>query len=168
MPISGPNAPDTESDSAGLVQTEGQEARTFLPLHQAARVLKVQPDALRKRIQRGKLEAYKEDGQWRVLVDTTGRTVPAPVSIGPGQSRSDLIDRLQELSEQLGRQKAIAELSEGSRREAEEQYKALIAELQHERALLEQDKAALEAQVNELQRRRPWWRRGKRDELGSV
>ena len=143
MPISGPNAPDMDSESTGPVP---DGARTVLSLLQAARVLKIQPDALRKRIQRGKVEAYKEDGQWRVVVDTTGRTVAPPVDIRPGTSRLDLVDRLQDLSEQLGRYKAIAEVSESTHREAEEHYQAMIAELQ--------------ARIKELERR-PWWRRGK-------
>jgi hypothetical protein len=146
MPISGTNGPDMDTDSSGPVP-EGP--RTVLTLLQAARVLKIQPDALRKRIQRGKVEAYKEDGQWRVVVDMAERSSAPALDTRPVLSRNDLLDRLQQTSEELGRYKAIAERSESTLRESEQHYKDMIAELQ--------------ARVKELDRR-PWWRRGKHEQ----
>ena len=163
MPISGPNNADTKTDSGATVQDvdPGQRTppgQTALELRTAARFLGISPEALRKRIQRGKVKAYKEDGRWLVVLDSPDkvsrgvRTVPVDRA---GQTEaahlSDLYERLITATEEATRYKALCEVSESTRRETEEHYRAQIAELQ--------------AHVNELeQRRRPWWRRGKHEQ----
>jgi len=74
MTIFGPNSADSEMDSGAVVQdTSPDTGLTVLELRTAARFLRTTPDALRKRIQRGKVDAYKEGGQWFVRVDTADR-----------------------------------------------------------------------------------------------
>src|SRR5660397_232152 len=81
MPISGPNHPDNEVDTAATVQDSDQDSgRTVLELRTAARFLNTSPDALRKRIKRGSAQGYKEDGRWwwtpwTDRPDRTGQTV---------------------------------------------------------------------------------------------
>jgi len=58
----------------------------FVDIHDAAKVLEVSVDALRKRIARGTIEAAKENGHWRVdLTDNhlhSDRTSPDNVQTG--------------------------------------------------------------------------------------
>ena len=56
---------------------------------EAARILNLSEDAVRKRIKRGVLPATKVDGMWRIILDTAQ---PAPVT-APGQ-RLDEAQRL--------------------------------------------------------------------------
>jgi len=147
----GPNGPDSKPDDSGKSPDSGQ---TVLTLQTAARYLNLTPDALRKRIQRGKVDAYKEGGQWFVRVDNTDRPKRKTAGQRTDSPTAELYERLLAVTEEATRYKTLAEVSESTRRESEEHYKAQIAELQ--------------AHIDELeQRRRPWWRRGKRDERRS-
>ena len=49
--------------------TGGQERRTGLTVAEAADVLGISKDAVRKRISRGTLQAAKQDGEWMVFLD---------------------------------------------------------------------------------------------------
>jgi excisionase family DNA binding protein len=49
--------------------TGGQERRTGLTVAEAADVLGISKDAVRKRIARGTLQAAKQDGEWMVFLD---------------------------------------------------------------------------------------------------
>lgn len=65
---------DSEQDSktdagGGHVLTGGQERRTGLTVAEAADVLGISKDAVRKRIARGTLQAAKQDGEWMVFLD---------------------------------------------------------------------------------------------------
>jgi hypothetical protein len=70
---------------------------------QAARTLGITAQAVRKRIRRGTLEAYKLDGEWRIVLpvgqDGTGETArdagsPGNVPAGQDRARDALIAQL--------------------------------------------------------------------------
>jgi len=46
--------------------------------HQASQRLGITEDAIRKRIARGTLEGYKEDGRWWVQIPANGQSEPEP------------------------------------------------------------------------------------------
>ena len=129
---------------------------TGLELPTAARVLRISPDALRKRIERGKVQAYKEDGRWLVVLDSADMKTRQSRTERTDKSSAELYERIITLTEESTRYKTLAELSDSSRRELEETYKAQIAELQHERTIIEQRLAELEKHP-----RRRWWFGGK-------
>lgn len=145
MPISTNKSADTETDNAldstGNTVDSGQ---TVLELRTAARFLRTTPEALRKRIARGTVDARKENGRWLVVVDTADR--PSGKKRTGVPDTSDLYERLLKATEEATRYKVLCEVSESTRHETEEHYQAEIAELQ--------------ARVKELDRRH-WWQRGK-------
>ena len=132
---------------------------TGLELPTAARVLRISPDALRKRIERGKVQAYKEDGRWLVVLDNSDIQTRQARTERTDKSSAELYERIITLTAESTRYKTLAEVSESTLRETEEHYKATIAELQHERTILEQRVAELQQVAEpeqELPRRR-WW-----------
>ena len=152
MPISGPNSADTETDSGAVVQdTPPDTGQTVLELRTAARFLRTTPDALRKRIQRGKVDAYKEGGQWFVRVDTADRPDRKTSGQRTDSPPGDLYERIVSLTEEATRFRTLCEVSESTRHESEEHYRAQIAELQ-------QEKAALEARLAEAEKPGLWRR----------
>jgi len=161
MPISGPNnadnIPDSVPASTGHAPDNG---RTVLELRTAARYYGISPEALRKRIQRGKAEGYKEDGRWLVVVDTADRTDRKSPGQRVDKSTADLYERLLALTAETTRYKTLAEVSESTLREAEQHYKEQIAELQAEKAALEARLAEVERPPEEPAEERPgFWRR---------
>ena len=135
---------DSTQDSPGKTADSGQ---TVLELRTAARFLRTTPEALRKRIQRGRVDAYKEGGRWFVRVDTSDRPTRKTSGQRTDSPPGDLYERIVSLTAEATRYKVLAEVSESTRRGAEADYKAQIAELQ--------------ARINELEQPRRWWRRGK-------
>lgn len=122
------------------IQDTGTDStRQPVELRTAARFLRTTPEAVRKRIQRGKLEAYKEDGRWLVLVDTMDR--PDAKVQGHGQDVStptiDLYERLLQATEEATKYRVLCEVAESSRQQAEEDYRRQIAELLSEKRGLE-------------------------------
>lgn len=96
----------------------GQDESRYVPVAQAAALLGVKPDSIRKRIRRRQLQAIKPPGSsgWLVLIDGTAppRPVPAPL---PAEDRTATRPRatiqvaLDELRAQLAaKDKQIAEL----------------------------------------------------------
>jgi len=121
-----------------------------LDLKTAARVLRVTTDTLRKRIERGKVDAYKDGGRWYVvLTEADIQTRQAPVYKKPQSSgdASVLYERIITLTAEAARYKAIAEVSESTRADLETDYQNQIAALKAEN---EQLKGRLEKR---------WWQR---------
>jgi len=71
--------PDTEHDN----QPE------TLDSHQASQRLGITEDAIRKRIARGTLEGYKEDGRWWVQIPDNGQTLGTNGQSQPETDRTD-------------------------------------------------------------------------------
>jgi len=73
----------------GQVDNGPDNSPDFLDIHEAAKVLDLSTEALRKRISRGKIEAVKEDGHWFVQVldssQDSVRTSPDKVQTTDGQ-----------------------------------------------------------------------------------
>lgn len=72
-----------------------------LPVGEAASLLGISAPALRKRIKRGSVRAYKVDGEWRVIVQSptqTGRDAgdPGTVTIGEAVAQAARIQHLEE------------------------------------------------------------------------
>jgi hypothetical protein len=133
-PVTPDKPPDDQDNAPGVFE-----------LRTAAKFLRVTPEALRKRIARGKVEGWKEGGRWLVRVDTSDRpTAQPPQPSGDVSAVSELYERLIASEKEATRYKLIAETSEST-------YHARIAEL-------ELEKAALEAKVRDLEQR-SWWRR---------
>ena len=142
----------------------------------AGRALGITPQAVRNHLRSGKLKGKKVPGkfgpEWHfrpaVLqafaaehygreVDATpatpGKPSPAVTPENPGDMR-ELYERLLAVTADLSRYKALAEHNGSELGRAEEQYRGMIAELQHERD-------AEHARAEELAARlaAPWWRR---------
>jgi hypothetical protein len=157
MNVSANTPPDAHPDKAGTVQDTDQDSgHNVLELRTAARFLRTTPDALRKRIQRGTIQGYKEGGRWLVVVDTADRpsrpdTTDRPDTSGQGDLPDRWVERLLAVTEEATRYRVLCETSESTLRETQAQYLEQIAELQQERA-------ALEARLAEATRP-GWWRR---------
>ena len=72
-----------------------------LPVGEAASLMGISAPALRKRIKRGSVRAYKVDGEWRVIVQSptqTGRDAgdPGNVTIGEAVAQAARIQHLEE------------------------------------------------------------------------
>ena len=118
-----------------------------LPVAQAARALGITPGALRKRIRRGSVPAYQQDGQWYVHVVGQARAQASPRDeTGAGQGQDAAL---------------LAEL----RAEIEYLRAALRAEQTNMQGLLQRALPAPrpettlgeEARPSEPSRRRWWW-----------
>ena len=85
-----------------------QDADEVLSVGQAATRLGVSPDAIRKRLRRGTLRAWKRDGSWVIPAvdvletgrESAGETVPAPV---PDTARDMALTFLERERERLAR-----------------------------------------------------------------
>lgn len=99
------------SQPGGAAATDADD-REGTDIHTAARLLGVQVETLRKRLQRGGIEGFKAaDGTWRVVLDeATLRAPPADADEAPGAAR--LLAEIAEIREQA------AELAEETRRTA--------------------------------------------------
>lgn len=87
------------------------KGRDGTDIHTAARLLGVQVETLRKRLQRGGIEGYKAaDGTWRVVLDDADMQAPDSAGDEPGTAR--LLAEIAEIREQA------AELAEETRRTA--------------------------------------------------
>jgi hypothetical protein len=107
----------------------------ILDISEAARRLGITPDAVRKRISRGGLEAHKRDGRWFVVLDIQDNESKTREETQPGHNYSeDDKDRI------------IAIL--------QEELEARRREVQELHVLLQQAQAVLPSpRVNH----RPWW-----------
>ncbi|OPZ62362.1 MAG: hypothetical protein BWY86_00426 [Candidatus Aminicenantes bacterium ADurb.Bin508] len=144
---------------------EQDSTRQPVELRTAARFLRTTPEAVRKRIQRGKLEAYKEDGRWLVLVDTAdrpdGQSSPVQghvLDVSRSSSTVDLYERLLQVTEEATRYRVLSEVTESSRQQAEEDYRRQIAELMAEKRQLEEQVHSAEEQL-QTERSRGFWSR---------
>lgn len=144
---------------------EQDSTRQPVELRTAARFLRTTPEAVRKRIQRGKLEAYKEDGRWLVLVDTAdrpdGQSSPVQghvLDVSRSSSTVDLYERLLQVTEEATRYRVLSEVTESSRQQAEEDYRRQIAELMAEKRQLEEQVHSAEEQLQAEQSRGFWSR----------
>jgi len=110
--------------------------RTGVPLRDAAEALNISIDAARMRIKRGSLEAYKEDGQWRVILPEP----PEQTGEQGEQESEQSTERVHEQGEQPDQtpqalieqlQSEVAFLCEEltSRRDAERELRVLLARL---------------------------------------
>ena len=108
----------------------------ILDISEAARRLGITPDAVRKRISRGGLEAHKRNGRWFVVLDIQDKESKTREETRPGHNHSeDDKDRI------------IAIL--------QEELEARRREVQELHVLLQQAQAALPAPKEN----RSWWRR---------
>jgi excisionase family DNA binding protein len=78
-----------------------QEEPGGMPVGEAARALGISVPAVRKRIRRGTLRAYKVDGEWRVIVQPPGQAGgdtdrPGDVTIGEAVAQAARIRHLEE------------------------------------------------------------------------
>jgi excisionase family DNA binding protein len=137
------------------------EGGRWLPVDEAAKLLGISPDAVRKRIRRGKLEARQgNDGLLRVLIpsdvlldkDGTPPDTSGHVPDSLGQERTET-ERWRALAEERGMALARAEgeLAAGQRTEAtlRELVDELRAQVSRERSRRREAEARLA---------RPWWR----------
>ncbi len=72
-----------------------------LPVGEAAALLGISAPALRKRIKRGSVRAYKVDGEWRVIVQSPAQTErdagdPGNVTIGEAVAQAARIQHLED------------------------------------------------------------------------
>lgn len=183
-----PDGLDHPGEQDTLVQADRPDMPGHvLELRTAARYLGTSPEALRKRVQRGTVQGYKEGGRWLVVVDKVERDTRTVQDKRPdkgGQTEAallkDLYERLLAVTEEATRYKALCQVSESSEQHYREQLAALRTErdsLQGEVIKLQQgrlrmvsdlqiERDSLRARVKELEKRRPWWRRltGRNDE----
>jgi excisionase family DNA binding protein len=137
------------------------EGGRWLPVDEAAKLLGISPDAVRKRIRRGKLEARQgNDGLLRALIpsdvlldkDGTPPDTSGHVLDSLGQERTET-ERWRALAEERGMALARAEgeLAAGQRTEAtlRELVDELRAQVSRERSRRREAEARLA---------RPWWR----------
>ena len=75
----------------------GQDAvLDTVDISEASKRLKVSPETIRKRLQRGSLPGFKaSNGTWRVTLDTV-QDSPGQEQDKPGQADSDLVRRLED------------------------------------------------------------------------
>jgi excisionase family DNA binding protein len=138
------------------------EGGRWLPVDEAAKLLGISPDAVRKRIRRGKLEARQgNDGLLRALIpsdvlldkDGTPPDTSGHVLDSLGQERTET-ERWRALAEERGMALAHAggELAAGQRTEAalRELVEELRTQVSRERGRRREAEAKLA---------RPWWRR---------
>jgi excisionase family DNA binding protein len=156
-----------------------ERAPVGLLLSEAAALLEVSPSTIRRYVKGGKLKASRVAGKYGaeyrihpsvlkafalealgiVLAEEDLEGVKAHTYMHgtppPSEDVTELYERLIALTEEATRYKALSEVSESTRREAEEHYRAQIAELQYEKKLLEET-------VQTLETRKGWrpWRRG--------
>jgi len=124
----------------------------FVDIHQAAKVLDLSLDALRKRITRGTIQAAKENGHWYVHITDTHPDSPDNVQTTGHQGDQDHID---------DKDLALAVM--------EARIASLEAQLVSKDAQTETQLAAKDTQIGELHRLlaqtalsaapgRPWWK----------
>ncbi len=78
-----------------------QEEAAGVPAGEAARALGITVPAVRKRIRRGTLRAYKVEGEWRVIVHPPGQTDggpgrPGDVTIGEAVAQAARLQHLED------------------------------------------------------------------------
>lgn len=128
-------------------------ART-VSIEEAAKVLSISPDAVRKRVKRGKLQATTVDGKIHVVLDDVSDKSKTTQDNGP-QSNDLLIEALQQqvkfLQEQIEAQNAILR----NQTQAIAALSAMSARLSlpqiTEEVAATQDACVVDA--------RPWWKR---------
>lgn len=82
----------------------GEPTPAGVPIAEAAEQLGVTIELLRKRAQRGTMPAYKVDGRWFVVLDTTP---PIVQPSGPGQDVQDVSSRTGQSTEPPPRPRAV-------------------------------------------------------------
>jgi len=137
------------------VDTSLADRPDFVDIHQAAKVLDLTLDALRKRITRGTVEAVKENGHWRVHID--GNTLDTDRTGLDGDQTSLDDDRTPTGPEVDGAALALAAQD------------ARITSLESQLAAKDDQLQAKDTQIDQLHRllattalqaapARPWWR----------
>jgi len=124
----------------------------FVDIHQAAKVLDLSLDALRKRITRGTIQAAKENGHWYVHIEDNRLDSPDNVQTTDHPGDRDHVD---------GNELAIAMM--------EARISSLESQLASKDAQTETQLAAKDQQIGELHRllaqtalnqapAKPWWK----------
>lgn len=148
----------------------GQVSRTGLPIGEAAKRLGMNPDTLRKRLQRGQENGYKaNDGRWRVYVpadqDTSGNVPEIPGSdqdIVQDKLIEQLEIRLTEKDEQIAflkeqiatKDRAVANLIEKiAPPESGGQMQSVMAQLRVSQAQHQRDREAMLQTKEALEKR---------------
>jgi excisionase family DNA binding protein len=161
--------------------TGGREPFKTISLAEAAALCRLSPSTLRRYVKAGKLKASRVRGrygeEYRIrpavlkvfALEVLGLTLAAEDMEGlegvdythpeqPYPGLVELYERLLEATAEATRYKALCEVSEGTHREAEEDYKAQLAALMAERAALADEKAALQERLEALEHRGFWAR----------
>lgn len=125
--------------------------QTAVPIEEAARILRVNTEALRKRIQRGRLGGYKADGRWYVILPEQRTNVRTPADSRQDGDQTALVH---ELREQVAWLRA-----EIVRRDAEVQRRdVLLAEAIRRVPELPAPRAERpDSDETRVQPRRRWW-----------
>jgi excisionase family DNA binding protein len=76
--------------------TEPKAPARGVPVSQAARQLGVSVATLRKRVQRGRISAYKVDGQWMVVLPTVASVASESPVVSPGTDARTELDTVQQ------------------------------------------------------------------------
>ena len=119
----------------------GQERRTGLTVAEAADVLGISRDAVRKRIARGTLQAIKQDGEWAIDLDDGDQ----PKTEGKTEDDSHFWELIQDQKEEIER----------LRREVDKKD-AWISDLIQR--IPPQLPAPAEQEQAAQAERRPWWK----------
>jgi excisionase family DNA binding protein len=126
---------------------------------EAARILRISAQRVRKLISDGKLEAERVDDQWHVhawsVHERMGERPPrrALRALEAPETASELVDDVRGLERALGRLEGRLELSEKAESTIREERDRLLADLEEERS--ERRRLQQELEVA----RRPWWQR---------
>jgi len=130
---------------------------------QAARILRVSPQRVRRLIAEGKLEAQRVDDRW--LIDA--RSVHSRLGERPPRQPErpqeateramELVEEVRALERSLGRLEGRLELTERAESSVREERDRLLSDLEEER----NERRRLQAELDEarLAASRPWWRR---------
>lgn len=149
-----------------------RNASADLTLREAAKVLGLSMSTVRAYVKSGKLQAATVAGKWGpeyrlrpTVVAAYGAEhlgleldADALTRVAKGQAGEALAEDVRELYERLltvtadaTRYKALAEQTESTKAEAERQYQAMIAELQHERDAAREEAETAQAKAAEAE-----------------
>lgn len=170
-PAAMPSRPAPQPDMTDAPISDATDHEQVMTVTDAAEVLGVTADTVRKRIRRGQLAGQKIRGQWRVSLDATdlpeatGRDATPPRDRIREHDTAHAVDRLGELEREAGRLQAERDAAQRERDDLadrmaaargladqledllQKEWDALIARLQ-----------ALEAQGTEEERPTGWRR----------